>query len=1089
MARLVNIDDVTAGYFWTSEFTEVVSYVQAYLDKFHEPILFIIHASAIFIKEDDEEEIHLSPSTPLHIDPDIPDLSNLIELMFEDLHDPESWSELKGSGFQIVLDSFTYWFKIISYNPNNRPWETNYNSKSPFDDDNDLRPTTPPPRIDAANPPSVPTYDPLYYALAAYFVPNTQRYSHKRMVPKYKTWLNDNDFNPLTFEADRITMGNIGEWHEQMHKYNLRVFSAFGNVIYERKFEPHDDFIDLLYKYRKFKLITNLWTLLNEKRDRIFCSICKKFHSKDVLCKKVILPSYDETVKVPTYPKGRHFYVIYADFESIVTSSNEHKCSGYAFISIDGKKIKIIEECENSMTLNGDPEDIFIRQIFAAANDFAFGDVVYEQGGGDLITAGIGIATSVLVNRVAKRFRRTHICPLCDEEVVWPHKYVQGRNFINGKLGRHHSDCWYNNKNAPICYFHNFRGYDSHYVLKSLMKSDDYEVDVVRGKSFEKFDVISAISGKIRITFKDTFNYLATSIAKLVQNVENWTYTPEKDRDMKGTFPYKWFDDISKLCHNKLPPTTEWFNDLTHTNVDPTPARELWKREKFTTFSEFHNYYMLTDVYQLADIFEEFRESCLKAFDLDPVYFQGAPGYTWQLSTQQSADKMFIIPDVKIYQDIQANIRGGIAQVMHRYMNIENMPDENILFLDVNSLYSKCMTYKLPTKFLREINYLPVNWMDIYNQNTDLTAIVCVDLAYPEYLHDAHIAYPLAPHKFNGRLCTTFLEKEKYLCHIEALAYYLNEGMILTNFHYGYEFNHDYILASYVNGNIEKRRSTNSAPLKTLYKLLNNSLYGKTCENKFKYRKFRINQEDRGLFGKINSFLRNATNWLPIENKILTEEAINKVVLDKPIQIGFAVLELAKIEMYKFLFEVQKLFKDDVTPLYTDTDSIILHFKHPHPEELLFEHLKAYLDFDKVPSHWKVHTPGTHKQSGLWSLETLERIVEFIGVRAKTYCYRTATKTVIKNKGITATAKELRTHEALSMEHYKDSIFNNKEIKVCQVTIGSKKHVIETKRQVKLAISNNDEKRQILPDKITSIPFGYKGEKFAEYIIHNQDNL
>lgn len=193
--------------------------------------------------------------------------------------------------------------------------------------------------------------------------------------------------------------------------------------------------------------------------------------------------------------------------------------------------------------------------------------------------------------------------------------------------------------------------------------------------------------------------------------------------------------------------------------------------------------------------------------------------------------------------------------------------------------------------------------------------------------------------------------------------------------------------------------------------------------------------------------------------------------------------------MYKFLFDVQKLFKDDVTPLYTDTDSIILHFNHPHPEEILFEHLKHYLDFDKVPSHWKVHTPGTHKQSGLWSLETTERIIEFIGVRAKTYCYRTDTKTVVKNKGVTAAAKELYSHEALSMKHYKDAIFNNKEIKVCQVTLGSKKHVIKTNRQIRLAISNNDEKRQILPDKITSIPFGYKGEKFAEYTIHNIDNL
>lgn len=1087
MARLVDVDNVIPGYFWTSSFEEVISYVQLYLEQYNEPILFIIHASAIFFA-DEEQELHMAPCRPVHIDPDIIDLDNTIGLLYDEIHDPENWTGLNSSGYQIVMDTFTYWFKIIPYNPNNRPRETNYNTRSPFDDDNDINGDDPPPSV---QPQEQSTFDSLYYAIAAYYVPNTNRASHKRMLPKYRTWLSDNDFNPLTYEADRITMGILPNWHEQVQRFNLRVFSEYGNVIYERKFDNYDDdYIDLLWKYKKFKLITNLWTLLNEKRDRTFCNLCKKFHRSEDKCKEVILPSLETNVHIPTYPAGRHYYVIYADFESIVKSDNNHKCSGYAFVSIDGEKQKIIEQCENSLTLSGDrPELVFIKSIFMAAHDFAFGDTVIHQGGGDLIAIGAGIIATQLLGNQFKRLRKTYICPICDEEVIWPHQYVEGRNFINGKLGRHHKQCWYSFKNAPVCYFHNFRGYDSHYVLRSLMALEEYNCEFIRGKSFEKFDIISATHDKIRITFKDTFNYLSTSIAKLVQNVQTWKYTPEKDRNDKGTFPYKWFDDVEKLKKTKLPPSTEWFNDITHTNVDPTPARELWARENFKLFSDFHNYYMITDVYQLADIFEEFREGCLKSFNLDPVYFQGAPSYTWQLSIQLSADKMYIIPDIKIYQDIQSNIRGGIAQVMHRYINIEDKPDENILFLDVNSLYSKCMTYQLPTKFLREFNYLPDNWEQIYTMSSDKTAIVNVDLAYPEYLHDNHIAYPLAPHKYNGRLCTTFLDKENYLCHIEALKFYLQEGMVLVNFHYGYEFEQDYILRDYVNSNIAKRRSTTSTPLKTLYKLLNNSLYGKTCENKFKYRKFSVHEEETGVFGKINSFLSSATNWLPIEDKVLIEEKINKIILDKPIQIGFAILELAKIEMYKFLFDVQKLFKDDVTPLYTDTDSVILHFKHPHPEEVLFENLPHYLDFDKVPSHWKVHTPGTHKQSGLWSLETLERIVEFIGVRAKTYCYRTDSKTVVKNKGITATAKELYTHQALSMQHYKEAIFHNKEIKVCQVTIGSKKHAIHTNKQIKLAISNSDEKRQVLPDKITSIPYGYKGEKYSEYIIHNSDNL
>lgn len=1095
MARLVDVDNVCSGYFWTSMFEEVITYIQLYLEQYNHPIYFVIHASAIFTKDGEEQELHMSPSQPLHLDPNTPDLRNTIELLYDEIHDAENWGGLNASGYSIVIDTFTYWFKIIPFNPNNTPATSGRCIEQPFEDDNldDL-----PEDVDDPRPRCVPAprvFDSFLLSVAKFFNPDLHNLPRSRQIPLLSDWLERESFTPLSFKADKITPGNVAEWHEQTQRFNIRIFSEFGNVIYARKMENHDDFIDLLWKYRKWYLIIDLWRVLKEKHDRVFCQICRRFHRNEFSCQTRIKVAKNETVFIPEYPEGRHALVIYADFESIVKTSNDHECSGFSFVFIDREGLIINQETRNKVHVNDVP-GTFIDLIFKAAWHYAFDEAdatndMAIMGGASLFGEAIRHVAGNLNQIGYKRLRKTHICPICDEEVLPRTSYVTGKNFINGGFGRHHSSCWNDFKNAPVCYFHNFRGYDSHYVLQSLMKKDEIECSFIRGKSFEKFDIISAVKGKIRITFKDTFNYLATSIAKLVAQVENWKYTPEIDRNNKGVFPYKWFDSFDKLYARELPPIPEWFNDVTHTNVDPTPARELWEREQCVYFHQFHDYYMITDVLQLADIFEEFRETCLKTFNLDPVYFQGAPSYSWQLSLKIAADKMHVIPDIDIYKDIQANIKGGIAQVMHRYVNIEDKPDESILFLDVNSLYSKCMTYKLPTKFKGVIHELPEYWQDIYTGDSALTAILCVDLHYPEYLHDLHKAYPLAPHKYNGRLCTTFLDKENYLCHAEALKFYVNEGLVIIKFHYGYVFEQDYILKSYVDNNIVKRRATNSPPLKTLYKLLNNSLYGKTCENKFKYRHFEVKEHEYGMDGKVNAFLSDASNWLEIENKILLETKTKKIILDKPIQIGFAVLDLAKIEMYKFLFEVQRCFKDDVTPLYTDTDSIIMHFKHPHPEEILFNDpdIRPYLDFDKVPSHWKIRTPGTHKQSGLWSLETTERIVEFIGIRAKTYCYRTSTNTVVKNKGVTATARVLESHDKLSMQHYKEALFHNKEIKVTQVTIGSKKHQIKSNKMIKLALSNVDEKRQILPDKITSLPFGYKGEKYAEYAIYNPDLL
>lgn len=1097
MAHFAHANNPAAGYFWHHDYDEVINFTINYLCMHNHSINFVVHASAQFRKDDEEREIHMSPSGPILLDPNMGDIRNRLELLYDEMHDPEGWSGLEGSGWQLIPGTFAYWFKIIPFQPNNPPNETDRNRREPPDflpppDDYEEMDVDDPPPTDGqprptGNQMTYEVYDSLLLSIAMHYVPNKSRLSKVRFYPKLAAWLRSEGIEPQSYYADKIMPGNIANWHEQTGKFSIRVFSNFGNVIYERYYDDYE-LIDILWSNRKFKLITNLNALLQEKSDRPFCQLCKRFHRSDTTCKDIILPSTTNQIDVPEFPEGRHALVAYADFESIVLPNNEHQCSGYGLIAIDKEKIAINQIFENKLQQENIVES-FIKNIFKIAENYAFGTISF-QGGGDIATVIGGAIVGQAVKNILKRFKKTYICMICDEEIEEREQYVQGTNFINGLFGRHHKDCWEDPKNSLMTYFHNFRGYDSHYILQEMMKDSRFECKFIRGKSFEKFDIISCTTRSsdnhlLQVTFKDTFNYLATSIAKLVKQVHVWTYTPEKDRDNKGTFPYKWFDSFEKLKHTSLPGLCHWFNDITQTNVDPEPAHEIWKREKFTNFAEFHDYYMKTDVLQLADIFEEFRESCLSEFNLDPIYFQGAPSYTWQLSLKISADKMYLIQDVDIYQDIQKNIRGGIAQVMHRYVNISDKPDETILYLDVNSLYSKCMTYKLPTKFIEMITYLPDNWQNMYGQEFDKTALICVDLHYPEHLHDNHIAYPLAPHKFNGRLCTTFHDKLNYLCHVDVLKFYLNEGLIMKKFHYAYIFNQDYILKDYVNSNIDKRRSSTSPPLQTLYKLLNNSLYGKTCENKFKYRKFEVYKEENSWLGKINTWLMDTTNWLPIHDKVLVEKKVKKITLDKPIQIGFSILELAKLEMYKFLFNAQHVCDDhnvNIIPLYTDTDSIMILFSHPHPEELLFNdpRTRPLLDFDKVPEHWLVHTPGTHKQSGLWSLETTERIVEFIGIRAKTYCYRTENnKTVLKNKGITATAIELETRDKLTMEHYKQALFHNKEIKVYQVTIGSKKHQLLTRKQEKLALSNNEEKRQVLADKITTIPYGYKGQKYA----------
>lgn len=79
------------------------------------------------------------------------------------------------------------------------------------------------------------------------------------------------------------------------------------------------------------------------------------------------------------------------------------------------------------------------------------------------------------------------------------------------------------------------------------------------------------------------------------------------------------------------------------------------------------------------------------------------------------------------------------------------------------------------------------------------------------------------------------------------------------------------------------------------------------------------------------------------------------------------------------------------------------------------------------------------------------------------------------------------TPRKITMEHYKDACFHGIEYKISQYAIRSEKHDVMTKKLYKLGLSANDLKRTVCPDRTRSLPFGYKGEKFAHLTTDKDD--
>jgi hypothetical protein len=197
-----------------------------------------------------------------------------------------------------------------------------------------------------------------------------------------------------------------------------------------------------------------------------------------------------------------------------------------------------------------------------------------------------------------------------------------------------------------------------------------------------------------------------------------------------------------------------------------------------------------------------------------------------------------------------------------------------------------------------------------------------VDIEYPKELHDKHDTYPLAPEhldikedilspyqqelakdlgvKVGGeKLCLTLKDKTKYITHFRNLKQYLENGLKLKKVHRILKFNQSKWLEPYIKLNTELRQASKSKFEEDLFKLMNNSFFGKTCEDVRKYKEVKIVMEEK----KAQRILNKPTmkQWkIYGESLAAIQLRREKVELNKPRYIGMTILNLSKLVMYEY---------------------------------------------------------------------------------------------------------------------------------------------------------------------------------------------
>ena len=803
-------------------------------------------------------------------------------------------------------------------------------------------------------------------------------------------------------------------------------------------------------------------------------------------------------------------FVAYADFEcftkpmssccpnpedSYSYSYQKHEPSGFCFFvkGVVGKRIKPI-----SYTKKEEDEDIakiFVEKIVEVTrgiyNDF------YRSS-----------KPLKLTQDEQKSFGQAKFCHICNKELL-KDKVRDHCHFTGQYRGAAHNSCNLQCRKPftlPVI-FHNLQAYDAHLFIKQLASlpgklkcipsteekyisfSKKVKVDEYMSKKFDKMMPIY-----FEIRFIDSYKFLQTSLANLVSNLQkddfyNTKREFKKNVDLltrKGVYPYDYVSSLKKLSETQLPSKEEFYSKLNDENIsedDYQHAINVWNTFNCKTIRDYHDLYLKSDVLLLADVFENFRKTCMEHYNLDPAHYFTSPGLAWDACLKETGQQLQLLVDYDMLLMFERGIRGGITHISKRYAEANNKymknynpekPSSYIQYLDANNLYGWAMSQPLPTHGFEWVeNITKTQVLNILEGNSKKGYIFDVDLIYPKHLWEKHNDYPLAPEllKVNGveKLICHFKPRTNYVLHYKNLKQYLNMGLKLKAVNRALSFEQSPWMEPYIRKNTELRKTAANSFEKDFFKLMNNSVFGKTIENIRKRQNIKLvdNRKTALKLSKKPNFERVT---IFDKNLIAAHMKKTEVYFNKPVYVGQAILDLSKTLMFDFHYNYIKDKYDTKSDLlFTDTDSLMYQIQTEDFYKDISNDVESKFDTSDYPqSHPSGIPTGLNKKViGMFKDEVAgKQITHFIGLRPKLYSFKIEEgKNVKKCKGI----KKSVVSKGITFEHYFDCLFTGEKQMRSMKIIQSKNHDIHSKEVNKIALSCEDNKRIVLKDKVHTL--------------------
>ena len=202
------------------------------------------------------------------------------------------------------------------------------------------------------------------------------------------------------------------------------------------------------------------------------------------------------------------------------------------------------------------------------------------------------------------------------------------------------------------------------------------------------------------------------------------------------------------------------------TDTDYWHANKVFKEFKLKHLGRNHDLYVQSGTLLLADVFENFRDMCIKVYELDPAYVLTAPGLAWKACLKKTDVKLELLTNFNMLLMAEEGIRGGMCHAVHRYAKTNNKYMKNynekeeslfLEYLDANNLSPWGMKQNLPVgrfKWASDVFRIDEDFIKDYDENNDIGYFLKVDIEYPKKLHPLHSDLPFLPERMKINKCS-----------------------------------------------------------------------------------------------------------------------------------------------------------------------------------------------------------------------------------------------------------------------------------------------------------------------------------------------